>query len=114
MLQLGLAKNADLPDVPLASDLLNSADDRALLELLVTSTAIGRPLAAPPATPPDRVELLRRAFDATMTDPEFLDESRKLQSEISPTSGAEVQNIVARMYATPRSVVDRAKSLLPK
>jgi tripartite-type tricarboxylate transporter receptor subunit TctC len=114
MLQLGLAKNADLPDVPLASDLLNSADDRALLELLVTSTAIGRPLAAPPATPPDRVELLRRAFDATMTDPEFLDESRKLQSEISPASGAEVQNIVAKMYATPRSIVDRAKSLLPK
>lgn len=114
MLQLGLGKSADLPDVPLASDLLTSADDRALLELLVTSTAIGRPLAAPPGTPPGRVELLRRAFDATMSDPAFLDESRKLQFEISPTSGDEVQKIVSRMYATPRAIVDRAKSLLSK
>jgi hypothetical protein len=114
LLQLGLAKSAALPDVPLASDLLTSADDKALLELLVTSTAIGRPLAAPPMTPPGRVELLRQAFDTTMIDPEFLDEARKLQFEISPTAGAEVQKIVSKMYATPQAIVDRAKSLLPK
>lgn len=114
VLQLGLGKSSELPDVPLASDLLTSNDDRALLELLVTSTAIGRPLAAPPGTPPDRVELLRSAFNATMTDPAFLDESHKLQAEISPTSGDEVQKIISRMYATPRAIVDRAKSLLRK
>lgn len=112
LLQMGLAKSDDLPNVPLASDLLNSEDDRQLVELLVTSTAIGRPLAGPPGTPPDRVEALRSAFDATMRDPAFLEEGRKLQAEISPTSGQDVQLIVERMYKTPTSVVTRLKSVL--
>jgi hypothetical protein len=109
---MGLAKSADLPNVPLASDLLNSEEDRRLVELLVTSTATGRPLAAPPGTPPDRVEALRTAFDATMRDPAFLEEGRKLQAEISPTSGQDVQLIVERMYKTPTSVITRLKSIL--
>ena|SRR5882757_7494506 len=112
LLQLGLAKSTELPDVPLASDLLNSEEDRRLVELLVTSTAIGRPLAAPPGTSPDRVAALRTAFDATMRDPAFLEEGRKLQAEISATSGQDVQLIVERMYKTPTAVITRLKSVL--
>lgn len=112
LLQMGFERSRELPAVPLVSELLSSEDDRRLLELLVTSTVIGRPLVAPPGTPPDRVEKLRNAFDEMMTDPTFLEEGRKLQAEISPTTGRDVQAIVERMYKTPASVIDRAKSIL--
>jgi tripartite-type tricarboxylate transporter receptor subunit TctC len=112
MLQLGLERSPELPDTPFVSELVTTAEDKRLIEMLVTSTAIGRPLAAPPGTPDERVEVLRRAFAETMTDAAFLDEGRAIQAEISPTAGDEVQKIVERLYATPVSVIDRAKRLL--
>ena len=60
----------------------------------------------------ERYEALRRAFDAAMKDPAFLDEGQKMQAEISPTTGEEVQKIVARLYATPKAIVERAQALL--
>ena len=111
MLQMGLEKSPELPNVPLASDLL-SAEDKQVLELVTMGTAVGRPFAAPPGTPPARVEILRRAFDAVMKDPALLEEGRAMQAEISPTSGEEVQKIITRLYATPKPVVERAKKLL--
>ena len=109
---MGLAKSDELPNVPTASELLTSEEDRQLVELLVTSTAIGRPLAGPPGVPMDRVETLRNAFDATMRDPAFLEEGRKLQAQISPTTGQDVQKIVERMYNTHPSIIERVKSML--
>jgi tripartite-type tricarboxylate transporter receptor subunit TctC len=112
LMQLGLEKSPDLPDVPLATDLVSKTEDKQLLELLTAPTAIGRPFAAPPGTPEARVTMLRRAFDATMKDPQFLEEGRNMQGEISPTRGEDVQAIITKLYATPKSVVERAKTLL--
>ena len=111
MLQMGLEKSPELPNVPLASDLL-SPEDKQVLELVTMGTAVGRPFAAPPGTPPARVQILRRAFDAALKDPALLEEGRTIQAEISPTPGEEVQKIIARLYATPKPVVERAKKLL--
>jgi len=111
MLQMGLEKSSELPDVPLASDLL-SPEDKQVLELVTMGTAVGRPFAAPPGTPPARVQILRRAFDAALKDPALLEEGRAIQAEISPTPGEEVQKIITRLYATPKPVVERAKKLL--
>jgi tripartite-type tricarboxylate transporter receptor subunit TctC len=110
--QIGLEKSPELPDVPLAADLLQNENDRQLLNLFTAPTAIGRPFALPPGTPPARVELLRRAFDATMKDPAFLEEGRAMQAEISPTRGEDVQAIIGKLYATPKSVVERAITML--
>ena len=111
MLQMGLEKSPELPNVPLASDLL-SPEDKQVLELVTMGTAVGRPFAAPPGTPAARVQILRRAFDAALKDPALLEEGRTIQAEISPTPGEEVQKIIARLYATPKPVVERAKKLL--
>ena len=111
LLQMGLEKSPDLPDVPLASDLL-SPEDKQVLELVTMGTAVGRPFAAPPGTPPARVQILRRAFDAALKDPALIEEGRTIQAEISPTPGEEVQKIIGRLYATPKPVVERAKKLL--
>jgi hypothetical protein len=56
--------------------------------------------------------MLRRAFDATMKDPQFLEEGRAMQAEISPTRGEDVQAIIGKLYATPKPIVERAKTLL--
>ena len=111
LLQMGLEKSPELPDVPLASDLLGP-EDKQVLELVTMGTAVGRPFAAPPGASPARVQILRRAFDAALKDPALLEEGRTIQAEISPTSGEEVQKIIGRLYATPKPVVERAKKLL--
>jgi len=75
-----------------------------------THTRIVRVVA--PGVPPARLEILRRAFDATMKDPEFLAEARKMLLDSDPTTGEETQKIIAKLYQTPPEVVERAKKLL--
>jgi tripartite-type tricarboxylate transporter receptor subunit TctC len=109
LLQIALHKSPELPDVPLVFDLVSKPQDRQMLELLVGPTAMARPFAAPPGLPAARAELLRRGFDATMRDPEFLAEAAKMQVDVSPSTGEDVQKLVARIYATPKPVIDRVK-----
>jgi tripartite-type tricarboxylate transporter receptor subunit TctC len=109
LLQVGLTKSPELPDAPLLIDLVKNDDDRRMLTLLSAPSAMGRPFAAPPGLSPSTANLLRRAFAATLADPEFLAEARKMQADISPLSGEDVQRLVAEIYATPRPIVERAK-----
>ena len=55
---------------------------------------------------------LQRAFDATMADPEFRGEAAKMQADLAPSTGEDVQKLVARIYATPRPVIERLKKIL--
>jgi tripartite-type tricarboxylate transporter receptor subunit TctC len=109
LLQVGLAKSPELPDVPLLLDIVKNDDDRRMLRLLSAPTAMARPFAAPPGLNAATATALRRAFDATVADAEFLAEAKKMQADISPTSGEEVQRLIAEIYATPSSIVSRAK-----
>ena len=93
-------------------DLLTNPDDRAMFELMMIGTTLGRPFAAPPGTPRERVDVLRKAFDATMKDPAFLAEARQMDADITPTPGEEVQRMMAKTYAAPKAVIDRVKALV--
>ena len=73
---------------------------------------MGRPFAAPPKVPADRVEALRRAFDATMQSAGFLDEAEKLGLEIQPVSGERLQLLVEKMFSEPRTVIDAARNAI--
>jgi tripartite-type tricarboxylate transporter receptor subunit TctC len=106
-----LEPHPDFPGVPAAVDLVSNPDDRQLLELMVGPGAMARPFVAPPALPANKAALLRRAFDATMQDAEFRAEAARLQADLAPTTGEDVQKLVARLYATPRPVIERAKKL---
>lgn len=112
LVQMALAKSPDLPDAPLVMDLARDEADRQLLTLLLGTTAIARPFVAPPGVPEGRARLLRRAFDATMADPAFLKEAEMMRADVEPTTGEDVQAIVAAMYATPKDVVARARKLI--
>ena len=112
LLLTALTAHADFPGVPPVINLVAKEEDRQLLELMAGPSAMGRPFAAPPGLAPEKAALLRRAFDATMQDPEFRAEAGKIQADLAPTRGEEVQQLVARLYATPRAVIERAKKLL--
>jgi tripartite-type tricarboxylate transporter receptor subunit TctC len=102
---------ADL-DAPSVEDLAKTAEERQLVELIVSGTQMGRPLATTPNVPADRVAALRAAFAATMKDPEFLAEAEKLNFEVNPVLGEAMQKSVAKILATPKAVGERAKPLL--
>jgi len=112
LVQIGLKRAPDLADVPLLYELAHNDVDRQVLTFLSADTAIARALVATPDTPPERVEALRRAFDATMRDPDFLAEAEKAQLDVDPMPGAEAQKIADSIVNTPPDVVARAKALL--
>src|SRR5215470_7009312 len=113
LIQTGLRKDRDLPHVPLFLDLVQGDPAREpVAKFMSQAVAIARPVAAPPGVPPDRVEVLRRAFDATMQDPAFLAEASKIGTEIDPLTGEEVQDIVRRVLATPRPVINQIQKTL--
>jgi tripartite-type tricarboxylate transporter receptor subunit TctC len=112
LVQIGLKRAADLPDVPLMQDLVHNDADRKLMEFISSETEVARSLITTPGTPPDRVEALRRAFDATMKDPELLAEAAKSQMDISPSTGEESQKIADGIVNTPPDIAARARAML--
>ncbi len=110
VLQLGLEKFDGLPNVPSVMDLPTSPQNKAALKLIVSRQSIARPFAAPPGLPPERLQALRAAFDATMKDPEFLAEAKRLNLEVRPVSGGDVETLIRELYATPPDVLKLAAS----
>lgn len=108
VLQLALQKHEDLPNVPLVMDLPTTPQNKAALKLIASRQSIARPFAAPPGIPADRLAALRAAFDATMKDPAFLAEAKKLDLEVRPVSGVEVEKLIKEIYASPPDVVKLA------
>ena len=112
LVQIGLEKDKELPNVPLLMDLVTIPDDRAALKLLSAPTTIGRPLFTTPGVPEERVAALRKAFDETMTDPAFLAAAKTAGMDLNPVGGEQLQRIVAELFATPPSAVRRLKEIL--
>ena len=113
LLQIGLSRAPDLPDVPSALELVSNAQDKKVLELILARQEMGRPFAAPPGVPLDRIALLRRAFGATLKDPEFLSDAKRLQMEIDPLTGEEIQTLLKAAYAAAPTIVAEAAKLVP-
>ena len=112
LLQLAGRKHRDLAHVPLALDLAKSESDRSVLNLIFSRQDMAYPFVAPPDVPPERLAALRRAFDATMKDPEFLGDAARQNLEVEPVSGVEVGAIVRRAYDSPPEVIARARAVL--
>jgi tripartite-type tricarboxylate transporter receptor subunit TctC len=112
LVQIGLTKAPDLPDVPLLIDLASNDEDRALLKLLSASSTIGRPVFTAPGVPAERVKALRDAFDTMVKDPVFLAEAGKEHFDINPVSGADMQKIVTDIVATPKPIADRLLQII--
>jgi hypothetical protein len=112
LVQIGLKKEPDLPDVPLMMDLAANPDDRAVLRLLSVSGTIGRPIFTTPEVPADRVRTLREAFQMTVRDPAFLEEAKAANIDLNPVSGEELQKLVGEIVATPRPIAERLHGII--
>jgi tripartite-type tricarboxylate transporter receptor subunit TctC len=114
LVQVGLEPDAELTrrNVPSLWSFIKSDDDRKAIELIVSQQQFQRPYIAPPGVPAEQAGTLRAAFDATMKDAQFLEDAAKTRIDINALSGAKVQELVEKIYATPKGVVDRAKELL--
>jgi tripartite-type tricarboxylate transporter receptor subunit TctC len=111
LVQSTLKAEGDLKDVPLLIDLVSSPDDKKVIELLSFHQEMGRPFVMPPDTPKDLLDTIRRAFDATMKDPEFLAEAEKANLEVEPLTGEEMERLIRSAYSTPKALVQRAVEL---
>ncbi|MGE5537412.1 MAG: Bug family tripartite tricarboxylate transporter substrate binding protein [Gemmatimonas sp.] len=96
---------------PSVYEFAKTDEQRQILDFYSSSVELGRPMVAPPDVPADRVAALRRAFDATMTDPAFLDEARRLGVEINARSGERLAAIVADLMKTPLAVTEKTEAM---
>lgn len=87
-------------------------DNRAVAELIVGQQEFGRPFLAPPKTPADKVALLRRAFIASMEDPQLQAEVKKMKIGLNYKSGEEVSAIIKKMYDASPDLIARTKRAL--
>jgi tripartite-type tricarboxylate transporter receptor subunit TctC len=110
--QCALERHPDLPDVPTDIELADTQEGRQILAFYTSSAAVGRSIVAPPGIPPDRVNILRRAFDATIRDAELLAEIERAQQEFQPASGEELQRIIEETASVPREIVERTEAIL--
>lgn len=112
LLQMASKKHPNLAHVPLALDFAKNESDAKVLELIFSRQQMAYPFVAPPGLPPERLQALRRSFDATMKDPEFLEEAKRQHLDIAPVSGEEIAAIIRKVYASPPDVIARAKAVL--
>ena len=111
-LQLGLDKHPELEQVPWVMDLIQKPEDRQFLETLFAPLRMARPFFVPPGVPRERVEVLREAFMATLTNTKFQKDAQRMRLEISPTSGEKVQSLVEDVFASPPDVRKEIAALL--
>ena len=98
--------------MPHIYDFAKSEDDKKIMHVLYGTHALGRPISGPPGIPADRTEALRKAFNATMVDPDFLAEARKQDMPIAPLTGEQTEKFIAQFAKYPSAVYDRAMKIL--
>ena len=118
LLQTGARRDPRLPGVPTLDELMDEFktpdSSRRLAKVILASSEFGRPIIGPPGIPPDRVKILRDAYNSAMKDSALLAEAKKGNLELNPGTGQELEALAKEVVAQPRDVVERMKKLLGK
>jgi tripartite-type tricarboxylate transporter receptor subunit TctC len=109
LVQVGIKRDKDLPDVPLMTELTNTEEDREVLKLISLPVPLGQAYLAPPRTPDERVATLRKAFAEAMADKDFRAEAERLQLDLDPMTAEEVAAVVNDTISMPPDIVAKAK-----
>ncbi|MDP4594937.1 MAG: hypothetical protein NWT00_10335 [Beijerinckiaceae bacterium] len=112
LIQVGLRKEPELPDVPLLLDQKVADKDKPLLEFMTNAVAVGRSVATSPGVPADRVEILRKAFQDTIKDPGFIADAKKTNSMIRASDGPTTAGVINKVINAPKDVRDRMAEVL--
>lgn len=111
LVQIGSERRSAIPDVPTLTELATNDDDRRMMAVISSGDIIGRTLIGPPEMQPDRFAELRRAFDATMTDPEALAEAAKMHLELNPLPGAKLSALMQDLTQLSPATVTRIRGI---
>jgi tripartite-type tricarboxylate transporter receptor subunit TctC len=112
LVQIALKRDPELADIPTMIELAKTEEDRAVMTFLSADVPIARSYVTNPGVPAERVQALRRAFDATMKDPQLLAEAAKLNMDLRPTTGEESQRYSDLIANTPAKVLAKAKAII--
>ncbi len=110
LVQFSLKRHVELPDIPTAVDLGRSDEERAILGAIMNAAEVGTAFFTTPGAPADRLAALRRAFDATMKDAEFLADVEKIKLGVSPMTGEELQKLVAEVSNLSPALLDKVRA----
>jgi tripartite-type tricarboxylate transporter receptor subunit TctC len=115
LVQTGRKRDPRLSGVPTIYELMDkykaSQADRRLAAVVLANGDMGRPILMAPGVQPDRVKIMRDAFNKAMADPELLAEAKKKKLEVDPTGGEELQAIAKVIISQPSDVIGRLKGL---
>jgi tripartite-type tricarboxylate transporter receptor subunit TctC len=114
LMQVGGEREKMFPEVPLMSDLARNDEERQVLTLISSTVSVGRPLLTTPQIPADRLAALRAAFNATMTDPEFLSEAERLKFDLRPAGWQRLTKVVAETVNAPPEIIEKAKQAMER
>jgi tripartite-type tricarboxylate transporter receptor subunit TctC len=112
LLALALRPSRELPDLPLITEFVKGDTDRQVMELILYGGLWGRPVALPPDVPKERVDALRKAFTAMVGDAAFIAEANKLDLDLEPIDGPQIDGLLAKAYAAPPNVVEAARAAI--
>jgi tripartite-type tricarboxylate transporter receptor subunit TctC len=112
IVQTGPSKEPDLPDVPLLKDLPDNERGRQITSVVSLAAGIGYAHWVAPGVPADRIAMLRKAYTATMQDPEFLAGAAKQRLLVRPKTGEEVTELVQQAAAVPKPVLEETARIL--
>jgi tripartite-type tricarboxylate transporter receptor subunit TctC len=113
LLQTGVKRIKELPDVPVLMDEITDPVTREAIGVVGVREELGRPHMLPPGTPKPVVQAVRTAFNQTMVDPAYMKDAERLHITIEPTTGEDVTRMLEHAYAEPPEVIALAKKLWP-
>src|SRR3954463_2821279 len=113
IVQYGLTRHPELPDVPAAVELGRTPEEVQAMRVFANASEVGRFMLSTPETPPERIQALRRAFDAMVKDPEFIADVNAAKVDLGPLTGEELQQLVQEVANIPPAILEKVKGLYP-
>src|SRR5262247_2515547 len=113
LVQYGLQRHPELPDIPTAVELGRTSEEVQALRFFANASDVGRFILSTPDTPADRIQALRRAFDAMVKDPEFIADLDAQKLDLGPLRGEELQKLIEEVANVPPSILEKVRGLYP-
>jgi tripartite-type tricarboxylate transporter receptor subunit TctC len=111
LVQHGLTRNAELPNVPTSIELTKDPKDKDVMKVIMSAAEVGKSYFTTPNVPAERVEALRRAFDKMIIDKDFIEDVKRIRGEIGPLKGEELQKMIADLDDISPDVIARVKAV---
>jgi hypothetical protein len=100
-----LDSDPEYRDVPRAIDLITNDEHRQMLEFYLAPYEFNNPYYLPPGVSDEVLSAYRKAFESAIRDPAYLADLERMRQKLTPRDGADVANLVEKMFATPKSII---------